>query len=360
MITPDVRREYIRTLDKAQAYGIIFPNPEHVRLDFYLNDLYKIFYRKDEVELRDFIARFDLWMDKQINRSSAEVQKDIQEFMRDRHEQLTIDDILEDINSRLGTIQETGFEIKDMLKFGGHRIVIKGQGEPKEQVRKNKNKITDRMITDRMLRDLEVEIELEPEEPEEEEKIITPVPEPEKKEKVEEKVIETPGQPFNMKSRFFDDGLTTMDRIRLYYNSIPFKTEKRPFDVADDMGLTGTTREGVHQLFFQLYINKELCRRKEHGKFIYWAEKPLSVIEDRSPGTKTVLEYLKTVPLNKKMRCMEIINNMGIDDPTPTIITLTRKRLNRLAEKGYIKRDEKPEGMKNYNINYWVEKPIVD
>jgi hypothetical protein len=119
MITSDTKKDYLAILDKAQAFELFNNSPnylsENMQLLTKLKSLHQCYYLRNEVDLRACIDEIGSWMDERINVSTGDVRTDILKFIAERHLSSTLEDILEEMNDRIGLVLQENQKISDHL-----------------------------------------------------------------------------------------------------------------------------------------------------------------------------------------------------------------------------------------------------
>jgi hypothetical protein len=119
MITSETKKDYLAILDKAQAFELfnISPNylSENMQLLIKLKSMHQCYYLKNEVDLRNCINEIGSWMDERIKISTGDVRTDILKFIAERHLSSTLEDILEEMNDRIGLVLQENQKISDHL-----------------------------------------------------------------------------------------------------------------------------------------------------------------------------------------------------------------------------------------------------
>jgi hypothetical protein len=119
MITSDTKKDYLKILDKAQAFELFNNSPnylsENVQLLNKLKAMHQCYYLRNEVDLRACIDEIGSWMDQRINLSTGDVRTDILKFIAERHLSSTLEDILEEMNDRIGLVLQENQRISDHL-----------------------------------------------------------------------------------------------------------------------------------------------------------------------------------------------------------------------------------------------------
>lgn len=132
MISEATKNEYLDVLDRAQAFNILEYNGNHdldiIVLNNYLKELQTKYYIKDEIDVKSCIDKINRWIYAKLEMSTGDVRRDIERFVLERNIKFNIEEVLEEINHRLGDISNDNFNILEGVteiksKFEKRRIL---------------------------------------------------------------------------------------------------------------------------------------------------------------------------------------------------------------------------------------------